>query len=53
MDECQGYGNAMIPGNETYQALKQLKTVSFGWEWGVKAAKEGWAEQWRKVIGAE
>lgn len=53
MEKCSGYGHAMIPGDRLYKKLKNVKSVPFGWEWGVKAAKEGWGEQFRKIIGAE
>lgn len=53
MKECNGYGNAMVPGNHHQQTLKGLNLVPFGWEWGVKAAKEHYGEQFRKIIGAE
>jgi hypothetical protein len=25
----------------------------FDWDWGVRAAKEGWGEEFRKVVGLE
>lgn len=53
MQKCAGYGNAFVPGNHHQQTLKGLKLVPFGWEWGVKAAKEHYGEQFRKIIGAE
>ncbi|MFQ5849667.1 MAG: extracellular solute-binding protein [Candidatus Binatia bacterium] len=53
MRDCAGYGHAMIPGNFMQKVVKGLRTVPFGWEWGIRSAKEGWGEQFRKIIGAE
>jgi iron(III) transport system substrate-binding protein len=53
MDKCGGYGNALVPGDRLHEALKEIKTIPFGWEWGVRAAKEGWGEQFRRIIGVE
>ena len=53
MEKCAGYGHAMVPGDRLYKKLKNFKSIPFGWEWGVRAAKEGWGEQFRKIIGAE
>ncbi len=53
MEKCSGYGHAMIPGDRLYKKLKDVKSIPFGWEWGVRVAKEGWGEQFRKIIGAE
>ncbi len=53
MDKCGGYGNALVPGDRLNVALKEIKAVPFDWEWGVRAAKEGWGEQFRRIIGVE
>ncbi len=53
MDKCGGYGNAMVPRSAHYEKFKGLDLVPFEWEWGVRAAKEGWGEEFRKVIGLE
>ena len=53
MEKCGGYGNAMIPGSKLRKKLEGVKVVPFGWAWGVKSAKEGLGEQFRKIIGAE
>jgi iron(III) transport system substrate-binding protein len=53
MEKCGGYGHALIPGDRLFEKLKGVKTIPFGWEWGVRAAKEGWGEEFRQIIGAE
>lgn len=53
MEQCEGYGHAMIPGNFQQKELENVKTVPFDWEWGVKAAKEHFGEQFRKIVGIE
>jgi iron(III) transport system substrate-binding protein len=53
LDKCGGYGNSMIPGNPQQEALKDVKTVYFDWQWGAKAAKDGTAEKFRRAVGAE
>ncbi|MFQ5682832.1 MAG: extracellular solute-binding protein [Candidatus Binatia bacterium] len=53
MKQCGGYGNALIPGNHLQKVLKGVKTVQFGWKWGVQAAKKHLGEKFRKIIGAE
>lgn len=53
MENCGGYGHALIPGNHIAEQLKGLKAVPFGWEWGVKSAKQGLGEEFRQIIGVE
>lgn len=53
MYKCGGYGNTMIPGNPVQKAVEGLNTVTFGWEWGVKSAKEGLGEKFRKIVGVQ
>lgn len=53
MEKCGGYGNALIPGNHLQKVVKDLKAIPFDWEWGVKSAKEGLGEEFRKIVGAE
>ncbi len=53
MEKCSGYGHAMIPGNFQQKELAEVKAVPFDWEWGVKAAKEHYGEQFRRIIGIE
>ena len=53
MDKCGGYGNALVPGSPNYEVFKDLNLVPFDWEWGVRAAKEGFGEDFRKIIGVE
>lgn len=53
LENCGGYGHALIPGNHSHEQLKDMKVVPFDWEWGVRAAKEGFGERFRKIIGVE
>ena len=53
MDKCGGYGNVMVPGTPFHDKFKDLDLVPFDWNWGVRAAKEGMGEEFRKVIGLE
>lgn len=53
MYECGGYGNSLIPGNPLQKVVEGLNSVVFGWDWGVKSAKEGLGEKFRKIIGVQ
>jgi iron(III) transport system substrate-binding protein len=53
MDKCGGYGNVMVPGTPFHDKFKGWNLEVFDWEWGVKAAKEGLGEKFRKIIGVE
>jgi iron(III) transport system substrate-binding protein len=53
LHKCGGYGNSMIPGNPQQEALKDVKTLYFDWQWGAKAAKDGTAAKFRMAVGAE
>ncbi|HXV84039.1 MAG TPA: ABC transporter substrate-binding protein [Candidatus Binatia bacterium] len=53
MDKCGGYANVMVPGAPHSDLLKGFEYEAFDWEWGVRAAKEGFGEKFRKVIGVE
>ena len=53
LDKCGGYGNSLIPGNPQQEALKDVKTIYFDWQWGAKAAQEGTAAKFRRAVGAE
>jgi hypothetical protein len=53
MDKCGGYGNVMVPGTSFHDKFKDWNIEPFDWEWGVRAAKEGWGEEFRKIVGVE
>ena len=53
LHKCGGYGKSMIPGNPQQEALKDVKTLYFDWQWGAKAAKDGTAAKFRSAVGAE
>ena len=53
MDKCGGYLNVMVPGAPHADAFKGWNLEPFDWEWGVRAAKEGFGEKFRKIIGVE
>ena len=53
MDKCGGYINVMVPGAPSNDLFKGWNLEMFDWDWGVRAAKEGRGEEFRKVIGLE